>query len=223
MTEAYKIKIALYKKIFKEIKQNYIAIPELSLFSAVADMVVINGDIHIYEIKSKVDSLNRLKSQLKRYKSCADKVTVVADEKFISKLLEHPDMEDVGIIQVNSNMKIKVIREAVTIRMDTESYMAYWTGTEIKEVLRGFKGHSKISIDQARDKLLTILKPTEVKKVTIYKLKEKYGYEFLERQRLINEKKYKEALEARFANMLPKQITPLMMMPAYLFRDFEEA
>lgn len=223
MTEAYKIKIALYKKIFKEIKQNYIAIPELSLFSAVADMVVINGDIHIYEIKSKVDSLNRLKSQLKRYRSCADKVTVVADEKFISKLLEHPDMEDVGIIQVDSNMKIKVIREAVTITMDTESYMAYWTGTEIKEALRGFKGHSKISIDQARDKLLTILKPTEVKKVTIYKLKEKYGYEFLERQRLINEKKYKEALEARFASMLPKQITPLMMMPAYLFRDFEEA
>jgi len=31
MSEADKIKITLFKRIFKEIKQNYIAVPELSL------------------------------------------------------------------------------------------------------------------------------------------------------------------------------------------------
>lgn len=221
MTEAYKIKIALYKKIFKEIKQGYIAIPELSLFSAVADMVVINGDIHIYEIKSKVDSLSRLTSQLNRYRNCADKVTVVADEKFIPKLLEHPDMTDIGIMQVDHNMKIKMIREAVAMPMRPENYMAYWTGSEIKESLQGLKGNSKISIDEARGKLLHLLTPDEMKNVTIYKLKMKYGYEFLERQRLIKEKRYQEALEGRFSSMQPKSISPLMTMPAYLFRNFE--
>lgn len=223
MTEAYKIKIALYKKIFKEIKHGYIAIPELSLFSAVADMVVINGDIHIYEIKSKVDSLSRLANQLSRYRNCADKVTVVADEKFISTLLKDPNMIDIGIMQVDHNMRIKVIREAVAIAMGAENYMAYWTGSEIKESLRGLKGHSKISIDEAREKLLNILTPDEMKRVTIYKLKMKYGYEFLERQRLIKEKRYQEALEGRFSSMQPKSISPLMTMPAYLFRTFELA
>jgi hypothetical protein len=221
MSEADKIKIALFKRIFKEIKQNYIVVPELSLFSAVADMVVVNGDIHIYEIKSKVDSLSRLKAQLSRYKSCADKVTVVADEKFIPKLLEHPDMKNIGIISVNNRMHLKVIREAIPIEMSSKDYMAYWTATEIKESLRGFKGHSRMTSEQAKVRFIDTLNNEEIKKVTIYKIKEKYGYEFLERKRLIKDKEYEKALESRFFNMKSKQITSLKMLPAYLFKDFE--
>ena len=221
MTEANKIKIALFKRIFKEIKQNYIAVPELSLFSAVADMVVVNGDIHIYEIKSKVDSLSRLKAQLLRYKNCADKVTVVADEKFVPKLLEHPDMENIGIISVNNRMHLKVIKEAVATDMSSKDYIAYWTITEIKESLRGFEGHSKMTNEQAKEKFFNTLSCEEIKRITIYKIKEKYGYEFLERKRLIKDKKYKESLESRFINMKSKQITSLKMLPAYLFRNFE--
>lgn len=191
MTEADKIKIELFKKIFKELKQTYIAVPEISLFSAVADMIVINGDIHIYEIKSKLDSLSRLKNQLERYKSCANKVTVVADEKFISKLLEHPNMSNVGIISIDKNMKVKTIREPKSSSMNKENYMAYWTSTEIKELMRGFKGHSKMSTEQAKEKLLNILSKEEIKKITIYKIKEKYGHEFIERKKLIKEKNIK--------------------------------
>jgi hypothetical protein len=221
MSEADKIKIALFKKISKEIKQNYIAIPELSLFSAVADIVVVNGDIHIYEIKSKADSLSRLKSQLLRYKNCADKVTVVADEKFISKLLKHPDMENIGIVSVNDRTHLKVIREAIAIQMSNKNYMAYWTAVEIKESLRGLKGHSKMTSEQAKEKFIDILNSEEIKRVTIYKIKEKYGYEFLERKRLIKNKEYEKALESRFLNMKPKQTSPLKQLPAYLFKNFE--
>lgn len=221
MSEADKIKIALFKRIFKEIKQNYIVVPELSLFSAVADMVVVNGDIHIYEIKSKVDSLSRLKAQLSRYKNCSDKVTVVADEKFIPKLLEHPDMENIGIISVNNRMHLRVIREAIATEMSSKNYMAYWTATEIKESLRGFKGHSKMTSEQAKERFIDTLNSEEIKRVTIYKIKEKYGYEFLERKRLIKEKDYEKALESRFLNMKSKQVTSLRMLPAYLFKDFE--
>jgi len=221
MSEADKIKIALFKRIFKEIKQNYIVVPELSLFSAVADMVVVNGDIHIYEIKSKVDSLSRLKAQLSRYKSCADKVTVVADEKFIPQLLDHPDMENIGIISVNNRIHFKIIKEATVSEMNGKDYMAYWTATEIKESLRGFKGHTKMTSEQAKEKFISTLNNEEIKKITIYKIKEKYGYEFLERKRLIKNKEYEKALESRFLNMKFKQITPLKMLPAYLFKDFE--
>ncbi len=220
MSEADKIKISLYKKLFRDLKQNYIAVPELSLFSAVADMVVVNGDIHIYEIKSKNDSLTRLKKQLERYKKCAHKVTVVADEKFISKLLKSPDMENVGIISVDSQMRLKHVKEASNITMSSDNYLAYWTGTEIKSSLCGIEGHSKMSLENAKKSFLTILSSDEIRKVTIYKIKEQYGYEFLERKRLIENNNYIKSLESRFKSMPKKQVTPLKMLPAYIFKEF---
>ncbi len=220
MLEADKIKISLYKKLFKELKQNYIAVPELSLFSAVADMVVVNGDIHIYEIKSKNDSLTRLKKQLERYKNCAHKVTIVADEKFITPLLKNPDMKNVGIISVDSCMRLKHVKEASHIAMTSNNYFAYWTGTELKSSLRGMEGHSKMSLEKAKKTFLNILSSDEIRKVTIHKIKEQYGYEFLERKRLIEDHNYIKSLEARFKSMPQKQVTPLIMLPAYIFKDF---
>ncbi|WP_345971544.1 sce7726 family protein [Sulfurimonas sp. HSL1-6] len=222
MTEANKIKIALYKKIFQEIKQGYIAVPELSLFSAVADMIVVNGDIHIYEIKSKMDSLSRLESQLSRFKKCANKVTVVADEKFIPKLIELPSMNGVGIISVNNKNQLKDIREAVSRPMHIEDYLAYWTSTEIKASLRGLEGYSKLSVSNAKERLLKLVNVNELNKITVYKLKEKYGKEFIERKKLIKEKNYEKALESRFRSMIPEQTTPLRMLPAFLFKDFNQ-
>jgi len=220
MSEADKIKVSLYKKLFKELKQNYIAVPELSLFSAVADMVVVNGDIHIYEIKSKNDSLTRLQKQLERYKNCAHKVTIVADKKFIPSLLKKPNMKNVGIISVDDNMRLTQVKEAISIPMSSSNYFAYWTGTEIKASLKGMKGQSKMSIEDAKKIFQNILTSDEIRKITIYKIKEQYGYEFLERKRLIESRDYIKSLESRFKNMHKKQVSPLRMLPAYLFKNF---
>ena len=220
LSEADKIKIFLYKKIFRELKQNYIAVPELSLSSAVADMVVVNGDIHIYEIKSKNDSLSRLEKQLERYRNCAHKVTIVCDEKFIPSLLKKKYMKGIGIISIDHNMRFKHIQNANTFRMSPYNYLAYWTNTEIKSSLQGIAGYTKMSMDIAKKYFLSILNEDEIRKVTIYKIKEQYGYEFLERKRLIEEGEYAHSLESRFKNMLQYKTTPLRMLPAYLFKNF---
>jgi hypothetical protein len=220
MTEAEKIKIALYKQIFKDIKHGYIAVPELSLFSAVADMIVVNGDIHIYEIKSKADSLSRLNKQIERFKKCANRVTIVADEKFIPTLLDNKDLQDIGLISVNHRNQLKVVKDASFMSMGLEDYLAYWTTSEIKMSLRGLEGHSKLNAEESKQKLLSLLTPQELKNITLYKVKEKYGKEFIERASLIKEKKFEEALQARFQKLLPTKITPLKMLPAYLFKDF---
>ncbi|MBD3797202.1 MAG: sce7726 family protein [Campylobacterales bacterium] len=220
LSEANKIKVSLYKKLFKELKQSYIAVPELSLFSAIADMVVVNGDIHIYEIKSKSDSLSRLKNQLDRYKKCAHKVTIVADEKFIPSLIKNPEIENIGIISVNSNMKLRHIKEAPALTMSPYNYLAYWTITELRSSLRGIDGYTKMSSEKVKKMFLSLLNDDEIRKVTIHKIKEQYGFEFLERKRLIEKEQFSQALESRFKGMPPKQVTPLKLLPAYLFRDF---
>ena len=47
MTAANKIKVSLYRKLFKELTKNYIAVPEVTILGNIADMLVTNGDIHI--------------------------------------------------------------------------------------------------------------------------------------------------------------------------------
>jgi len=47
-----------------------------------ADLVVANGKLHAFEIKSDFDSLRRLQGQVETYLSRFDKVTVVCTPKF---------------------------------------------------------------------------------------------------------------------------------------------
>lgn len=49
------------------------------------DIVVINGEIHGYEIKSDVDDLSRLKHQIGYFCSALDRVTCVVGQKLFEK------------------------------------------------------------------------------------------------------------------------------------------
>ncbi len=221
MTEADKIKIALFKKIAKEIKGNYIAVPEVSLPGSVADMLVTNGDIHIYEIKSKADSLSRIKKQIESYKKHAHRVTIVADSKFIQKLKEAPYMEGVGLIEVTSRYQLNSIDEAYkNNNVYSENYLAYWAPIEIRETLRGFPGWYKYDTSEAKAKLLDLLSEDELRRLTIFRIKQKYEEEFWKRMDMIESKGFKEALSSRFDDLGKLRITPLLDIPVYVFREF---
>jgi hypothetical protein len=109
LKEPDKIKISLYNELLKQLNDDQFIVPEVFLGKAIADLLVVNGDIHIYEIKSKNDSLSRLEHQLIRYKQCANKVTLVVDQKFITKLDNLPIMDNVGIILVDEKYRLKNI------------------------------------------------------------------------------------------------------------------
>lgn len=219
LKEAEKIKIILYKQIFKELKQDYIAVPEVSLQRNIIDLLVCNGDIHIYEIKSKTDSLKRLEKQVKTFSQYANRVTIVADTKFIEKLLHLDYMKDIGIMEIKDN-KLYWIKEAKSTKVDYIDYLLYLNSKEIKEVLRGIPNTSKLSAIEAEDRIAKILQSDEIRRLVLYYIKQKYQQEFTRRKKYILNKDYPKALKTRYENILPTVITPLKQVPIRVFRDF---
>ena len=96
----------------KVITPNSLIINELTIgnFSRRVDLAVTsNNKIIAFEIKSEADSLCRLEGQVRDYEKYFDKVIVIADSKFKTKLMEKlPDR--VGFWEI-TNKKIKVIRK----------------------------------------------------------------------------------------------------------------
>jgi len=220
MTAANKIKISLYKKLFRDLKKDYIAVPEVAVLGNISDMLVTNGDIHIYEIKSKSDTLKRLPSQISTFRKYANKVTVVADEKFIEILINEPYMKGVGIISVNSKYSLSLIREPKFTRMHPPHYLIYFTTHELKETLRGFKGWYKFNFIEAEQKLLELLTNEEIKNLTLFHLKEKYKQEFIQRKALIKNKKFMDALLPR-PQQQQNPVKPLAEIPFGILKGWQ--
>lgn len=221
LSASQEIKIQLFRYLLKHLKKNYMAIPEVSIGKAVIDMLVINGEIHAYEIKSKSDSLKRLEEQIETYKKHANKVTVVADLKFKDKLLSLEYMEGIGLIFTDDNLKFSIFREAKELDIPKENYFSYWSPIELKESLKGLKNYSKYSTMEAYKKILELLNHNQTRKLTLYRLKQKYAEEFDNRKIAIASKDFKRFFEARFnARLKTLEVTPIMEIPFKVFADF---
>lgn len=79
------IRAALLEELTEKnrFKEHTRVIPELTLpcESVRVDVAVVNGIMHGYELKSDVDTLNRLDNQVIAYNSVFDKVTLVVGKK----------------------------------------------------------------------------------------------------------------------------------------------
>jgi hypothetical protein len=78
-----------------------------------ADTVVLNGTSNVYEIKTELDSLERLKRQIKAYQKVFDMVHVIAHSSQLRKI-EAELHENVGLMELTAKYSIKTIREAVS-------------------------------------------------------------------------------------------------------------
>lgn len=109
----YIYKNNLFLEIYK--KENLgttLILNELRVGSSKADLVLLNGSIRIYEIKTELDGLGKLSKQLNDYQKFADKVYVVTDEKFAEKIkVEYADT-NIGIIVLDTKNKLETIKEA---------------------------------------------------------------------------------------------------------------
>ncbi|QMW04094.1 sce7726 family protein [Spirosoma foliorum] len=81
------------------------------------DVLIVNGTTTAYEIKTELDTLDRLPSQLKSYQSMFDKVYVVTCEQNVAKIKKIVD-EKIGIQVLNSNNKIDLEREPISNKED---------------------------------------------------------------------------------------------------------
>lgn len=76
-------------KLAKEFQnKNYIAAFEVRVKNSRADFLVINGQTKSFEIKSKIDTLKRLKKQVSDYGDVFEFNTVVIDKIHLSNVIE---------------------------------------------------------------------------------------------------------------------------------------
>lgn len=89
------------------------ALTEIAIAKSKADFVLINGKAVVYEIKTELDNLERLNTQIDDYYKAFDHVAVVTYEKNLKqlkKVLENID-KPVGIYVLRKNGKLGTIRK----------------------------------------------------------------------------------------------------------------
>lgn len=124
----------------------------ISLGTVRADVAVVNGVLHGYEIKSEKDTLKRLENQICEYNKFFEFVTIVTCEKFSEKVLFSLPEKCGVIIAQNKKGKIifKHIRKAKKNKdLDKITLAKALWKDEITDILekinykKGFKSKSK--------------------------------------------------------------------------------
>ena len=87
------------------------ALRELPVANSIADFIVINGKAEVYEIKTELDTLKRLKNQLEDYYKAFKYVNVITDEKYVESIVNKVD-SDVGIYVLTKRNQISCKRKA---------------------------------------------------------------------------------------------------------------
>ena len=147
--------------------------------NCVADVVVLNGTSHVYEIKTEMDSFDRLDNQLSAYKKIFDKIVIVTTEKLYS-IVDLVIPEEIGIMVLaegkyafrknphreavsnKANVDPLVIfsslqrREYLTIINDHfGEYLNHLPNTQIYKVAKSF--FKKLSSEEAHDYMVEAL------------------------------------------------------------------
>lgn len=80
---------------------------EFVIGSSIADFVLLNGEARIYEIKTDLDSLDKLDKQLSDYIQFANKVFVVTSAKHLEKLMLKYENSTIGIVEFTNRNTFK--------------------------------------------------------------------------------------------------------------------
>ena len=155
------------------ISNDMVLINEFALdsFSRRADLVLVNSNIEIFEIKSDADNLLRLSGQVETFARYCDKMHVVAATRHINDILISTPHE-VAVWELDEAGNIKVVRKGKKKKLkDKESLIKLINLRELKQLLRnnGIKcgiqrrkhleaAALKLSLLKVRTGVLTLLK-----------------------------------------------------------------
>lgn len=136
------IKIALIKWLFDRgqlIDATIINEMVVANWSRRADLVIVNGKIQAFEIKSDLDTLTRLDGQLAIFTSRFDKVTVVCSSRFTYEVKSKVS-SNVGIIEFENqekNISFKIIQRGKTEEIRNKKFLLnYLTKAELANLLK---------------------------------------------------------------------------------------
>ncbi|CAM5180688.1 hypothetical protein OURE66S_02591 [Oligella ureolytica] len=156
-TEAL-IKEILVSHLLDIEKHDPVFIYEMNIarFTCRADVVVANGHLSVYEIKSAADNLDRLPKQLEIYKQHFEKVVVVcAPERFSGvQALVGPE---VGISIIDADGKLKKHKRGRLALVSKEKWLSFLPVDILRTLLRNHElrctGDRNTLLNLALDKL----------------------------------------------------------------------
>ncbi len=85
---------------------------EFAIGSSIADFVLLNGESRIYEIKTDLDGLDKLKKQINDYVQFSNKVYIVTTSKHSGKIIQEYKGTTIGIVELTTNNSLKKLKEA---------------------------------------------------------------------------------------------------------------
>ena len=151
---------------------------ELKIGSSKADLVLLNGIIRIFEIKTELDGFSKLSKQISDYQKFADSVYIVTDEKYAQKLKIEYANTSIGIIVLNKNNELIEEKKASNSdeNLDFETIFKVLRKQEYLDLVKSEFGfipdvpntkifkvcyemlYKKMSVKQFQEKVLLILK-----------------------------------------------------------------
>lgn len=168
------IRKELHVRISKDydINSDTLILDELGILNGAyrVDVAVINGILHGYEIKSDLDTLERLPAQEKAYSRVFDKTTLIVGESHLHQAKEIiPEWWGIKVVTAkkDQSIKIKTIRkDKVNKHIDPLSLVKLLWKTEVVNILSS-KGYSSNSLRYPKARLYEIL----IKELNIKELK----------------------------------------------------
>jgi len=128
--------------LIKELgKSNSNIFNEFRVGNAVADLVMFNGHSKVFEIKSELDTDNRLELQLENYHLVFNQIFIIVPESKLDTYLKYN--ENVGLITYSNlrTNKFALIRDAATnLNIDSGTIMNILRTTEYKSLVKSFYG-----------------------------------------------------------------------------------
>lgn len=118
------------------------ALSQIPVANSKADFILINGKAVVYEIKTELDSLSRLNTQIRDYYMAFDHVCVVAAEKYFDRICELDDKLGVYALTSRTTISDSLKREP-TKREDLlshESMFSILRKTEYESIVKSYFG-----------------------------------------------------------------------------------
>ena len=118
------------------------ALSELPIGRSIADFVLINGKGVVYEIKTELDNLDRLSSQITDYYKAFKYVYVVTASSCVKKILSRLENSPVGLVELSRNGKLNEIKKANQFdeKLDYETMFRILRKKEFESILTNHFG-----------------------------------------------------------------------------------
>jgi len=117
-------------------------INELKIKNSIADFVLLNGEIRIFEIKTELDGLQKLSKQINDYKTFANKIFIVTNSKYVNSLSKLYQNDTIGIIEYTKKKTLKEIKPAIedSKHLDYEVLFKSLRKNEYLELINSYFG-----------------------------------------------------------------------------------